>query len=163
MGVVEELVRAREAYDRQKWVAAYDGLSELSPENLTADDFARLAMVAFLRGRRNDCIQALQRAHAAHLDAGDVQGAVRSAFWLGKALLEGGEQAVAGGWVARARRLLDDLDEDVVERGYVLVLMFFQRLFSGDFEEAMILAGRVEEYGDRFAEANLLGLGRCCW
>ena len=26
MGVVDELVRAREAYDRHEWVAAYDGL-----------------------------------------------------------------------------------------------------------------------------------------
>ena len=106
MGVVDELVRAREAYDRHEWVAAYDGLSDLSPAELTADDFGRLAMAAFLRGRPNDCIQALQRAHAAQLAGGDVAGAVRSAFWLTMVLLENGEAAVAGGWVARARRLL---------------------------------------------------------
>ena len=28
MGVVEELIRAREAYDRREWLAAYDGLSD---------------------------------------------------------------------------------------------------------------------------------------
>jgi hypothetical protein len=42
MGVVEELVRAREAYDRREWVAAYDGLSDPGTDLLAADDFARL-------------------------------------------------------------------------------------------------------------------------
>lgn len=161
MGVVDELVRAREAYDRQEWVAAYDGLSDLSPAELTPDDFARLAMAAFLRGRPNDCIQALQRAHAAHLEAGDVPGAVRSAFWLTMVLLENGEQAVAGGWLARARRLVDGLDEDVVERGYVLVQVFFQHLFSGEMDQARSVAGRIEDYGRRFADPDLLALSRC--
>lgn len=161
MGVVDELVRAREAYDRQEWVAAYDGLSDLSPAELTAEDFARLAMAAFLRGRPNDCIQALQRAHAAQLDAGDVAGAVRSAFWLTMVLLENGEGAVAGGWVSRARRLLDSLDEDVVEQGYLRILLFFQHLFAGELEEARVLAGEVEDYGRRFADPDLLALSRC--
>ena len=50
MGVVEELVRAREAYDRREWVAAYDGLSDPSTDALTAADFARLATAAYLLG-----------------------------------------------------------------------------------------------------------------
>lgn len=161
MGVVDELVRAREAYERREWVAAYDGLSELSPAELTADDFARLAMAAFLRGRPNDCIQALQRAHATQLDAGDVRGAVRSAFWLAMVLLESGEPAVAGGWVSRARRLVDALDEDVVERGYVLVHVFFQCLFRGEMDQARSVAVAVEDYGRRFADPDLLALSRC--
>jgi ATP/maltotriose-dependent transcriptional regulator MalT len=161
MGVVEELVRAREAYDRHEWVVAYDGLSEPSPEELTADDFARLATVAYLMGRRNDCIQALQRAHAAQLESADVRGAVRSAFWLAMVLIENGESAVAGGWVARAQRQLEDLDEDVVERGYVLIHLFFQNLFSGQPERAHELAVQVLDYGGRFADPDLLAMGRC--
>ena len=161
MGVVDELVRAREAYDRQEWVAAYDALSELSPGDLTPDDFARLAMVAYLVGRQNDCIQALQRAHAAQLDAGDRRGAVRSAFWLAMVLIESGEPAVAGGWVSRAQHLVEDIDQDVVERGYVLIHLFFQRLFSGDIDGAGVLADDVESIGRRFADPDLLAMGRC--
>lgn len=160
MGVVDELVRAREAYDRQEWVAAYDGLSELAPGDLTADDFAHLAMVAYLVGRQNDCIQALQRAHAAQLAAGATRSAVRSAFWLAMVLLETGEPAVAGGWVARAQRLVDGLGEDVVERGYVAIHLFFQRLFSGEHEAALPFAVEVEDYGRRFADPDLLAMGQ---
>ena len=49
---------------------------------LDADDFSRLAIAAFLVGRNNDCIQAMQRAYQAHLDRGEVLGAVRCGFWL---------------------------------------------------------------------------------
>jgi hypothetical protein len=80
MGVVEELIRAREAYDRREWLAAYGGLSDARPDELTADDFVRLATAAYLLGRRNDCVQALQRAYQLNLDAGDLLAAVRSAF-----------------------------------------------------------------------------------
>lgn len=161
MSVVEELVRAREAYDRREWIEAYEGLSGNPPDKLTADDFARLGTAAFLMGRRNDCIQALQRAHAAHLSAGDVPGAVRAAFWLSRVLLDSGEAAVAGGWIARARRLLEDLDADVAELGYVRMFDFFENLFSGRFEAAGEVAGEVEEYGRRFTDPNLLAMGRC--
>jgi len=161
MGVVDELVRAREAYDRQEWVAAYDGLSELSPADLTAEDFARLAMVAYLVGRQNDCIQALQRAHSAQLEAGDTRGAVRSAFWLAMVLLENAEPAVAGGWVARSQRLVEGLEEDVVERGYVAIHLFFQRLFAGELDEAAPLAEEVADYGRRFADRDLVAMGQC--
>ena len=48
MGVVEELIRAREAYDRRDWLAAYDGLSDAATDGLTPDDFDRLATAAYL-------------------------------------------------------------------------------------------------------------------
>src|SRR4029077_246087 len=106
MGVVEELIRAREAYSRREWLAGYDGLSDAAPDELTADDFVRLATAAYLLGQRNDCVQALQRAYQLHRDAGDTLAAVRSAFLLALVLLTSGETAIAGGWVARSQRLL---------------------------------------------------------
>ena len=54
MGVVEELIRAREAYDRREWLAAYDGLSDAAADVLTPDDFHQLATAAYLLGRRAD-------------------------------------------------------------------------------------------------------------
>ena len=47
----------------------------------------RLAMAAYLLGRKNDCIQALQRAYQAHIDAGEIPAAVRAGFWLAMVLL----------------------------------------------------------------------------
>src|SRR5262245_5881825 len=121
MGVVDDLLVARAAYDRRDWLAAYGGLSEARADEFEADDFVRLATAAYLVGRRNDCVQALQRAHQIHLEAGAVLAAVRAAFWLAFVLLMNGETAVGGGWVGRAQRLLDDVEGDVVERGYVFI------------------------------------------
>ena len=57
--------------------------------------------------------------------------AVRFAFWLGLILNVRGETAVGGGWVARARRLLESQPDDIVERGYLLTHEFFQHLGRG--------------------------------
>ena len=65
MGVIEDLHRAREAYERREWVAAYRALSDLDDTELKADDFLALATTAYLLGRRNDCVHALQRAYQA--------------------------------------------------------------------------------------------------
>ncbi|MGN6577696.1 MAG: LuxR C-terminal-related transcriptional regulator [Nocardioides sp.] len=157
MNVVEELVRAREAYDRREWVAAYDGLSDSG--ELAAEDFMRLATAAYLLGRRNDCVQAMQRAYQEHVDAGEVGAAVRCACSLAMVLLDGGEAAVAGGWTARARRLLDGVAADVVERGYLLVPQMYLHVFAGEFDDALSLAGRVEDYGRRYRDPDLLAQG----
>ena len=64
MGIVDDLAEAREAYERREWVSAYRALSDLDSGDLRADDFTALATTAYLLGRHNDCVQALQRAFA---------------------------------------------------------------------------------------------------
>ena len=159
MGVVEDLVQARVAYDRQDWLAAYGGLSEAAGGELDAEDFARLATAAYLVGRRNDCVQALQRAYQLHVDGGAVLPAVRTAFWLAFVLLTSAETAVGSGWVGRAQRLLADVDGDVVERGYVAVHVMYGHIFAGEFGPALELADQVAAYGRRFADPDLVAMG----
>jgi ATP/maltotriose-dependent transcriptional regulator MalT len=161
MGVVDDLLQARAAYDRRDWLAAYGGLSDAGADQLTAEDFGRLATAAYLVGRRNDCVQALQRAYQMHLDTGAVLAAVRVAFWLALVLLTSGETAVGGGWVGRAQRLLADVDGDVVERGYVLIHLMYRHIFAHDLAPALELAEQITEYGRRFADADLLAMGLC--
>jgi DNA-binding CsgD family transcriptional regulator len=161
MGVVDELIRAREAYDRREWLAAYDGLSDAAPEELTPDDLVQLATAAYLLGRRNDCVQALQRAYQLNLDAADIPAAVRSAFWLALVLLTSGESAIGGGWVARSARLLDQIDGDVVERGYVLIHMMYRHIFSDEFAAAAQLAEEITDYGYRYQDPDLIAMGLC--
>ena len=96
MGVVDDLLRARAAYDRRDWLAAYGGLSETGDDELTAEDFVRLATAAYLVGRRNDCVQALQRAYQLHVDSGDVAGRRARGVLAGLVLLMNGEAAVGG-------------------------------------------------------------------
>jgi DNA-binding CsgD family transcriptional regulator len=159
MGVIDELHRAREAYERQEWVTAYSALSDLDDAELAAEDFDALATTAYLLGRRNDCVQALQRAYQVHLHADDRLSAVRAAFWLGLVLFMGGEPAVGGGWIARAERLLDEDGLDVVERGYLLVPRLFAHVDAGEFAEAQRAATTITDYGRRFHDPDLLAQG----
>jgi DNA-binding CsgD family transcriptional regulator len=164
VGVVDDLLLAREAYERREWVAAYEALSGLGSKEASAldgDDFARLATVAHLTGRKNDCIQALQRAYQIHLDAGDFLAAVRCAFWLALVLMTTGESAVGGGWVARAQRLLDGVVGDVVERGYVLINLMFRHIMAGEFAPAHECAVEITDYGRRFNDPDLMAMGIC--
>jgi len=159
MSVIEELHRARLAYERREWLTAYQSLSSMDDAQLSGADFAALAMAAHLVGRRNDCIQALQRAYAAHESTGDRLGAVRAAFWLARTLSEGGEPILAGGWSARGERLLEQIPEDVVERGYLQIVRMLALIGSGELEQAQGVAASVTEYGRRFDDRNLLAVG----
>src|SRR6185437_15003500 len=161
MGVVEELVQAREAYDRREWLAAYSGMSDIAPDELKADDFVRLATAAYLLGRRNDCVQALQRAYQINLEADDKLAAIRSAFWLALILFTSGETAIGGGWVARSQRLLADVAGDVVERGYVLIHAMYRHIFAEEFATADKLAKEITNYGHRFRDPDLIAMGLC--
>jgi DNA-binding CsgD family transcriptional regulator len=159
MGVIEDLHRARDAYERREWVAAYRELSDLDEAELKAEDFAALATTAYLLGRRNDCVHALQRAYQASLHAGDRPAAVRAAYLLTITLWQAGELAVGHGWQARAARLLDDLDEDVAERGYLCDAQMLGHILGGEFAQAFPLAPQITDYGRRFDEPDLLALG----
>jgi tetratricopeptide (TPR) repeat protein len=161
MGVVDDLIRAREAFERREWVAAYDALSDVDPSALKASDFADLATAAYLLGRKNDCVQATQRAYRVNLEAGDTLAAVRCAFWLAMVLMTGGEMAVGGGWVARAQRLLEDVADDVVECGYVAIHVMYRHIFAGEFPAALDVAAEVTAYGRRFNDPDLVAMGLC--
>ena len=159
MGVVDELIRAREAYERRDWVAAYGDLSHADGDAMNADDFARLATAAYLLGRTNDCLQAMQRAYRGHLAAGDVLAASRSAFWLAMVLMTSGEPVVGAGWIARCQRLLDGVTGDVVERGYLLVHRMFGSIGQGEWPQAIEQAGGIADYGHRFNDPDLIAMG----
>lgn len=159
MGLVDDLRGARAAYERRDWLAAYQQLSGLDQDGLAADDFVALATTAHLLGRRNDCVQALQRAYRAHVDAGETQRSVRDAFWLALVLMMAGEGAVAGGWRARGERLLDGLGEDTVERGYLRMIRMLEHVAVGEFEQAHEAAVAITDDGRRFDDPDLVAVG----
>ena len=86
--------------------------------------------------------------------------AARCAASLVFVLLNGGEFARAGGWLARARRLLDDVEQDCAEQGHLLVPAAFQRAVEGDWPNAHAIAGQAAEIGDRFGDIDLVTLAR---
>jgi len=100
----------------------------------------------------------LERAHHAHVAAGDQVRAARSAFWLGLSVLLRGEIGPATGWLSRARRLLDS--RDCVEQGYLLLPVAEQCFAEGNVDSALEAANRAAAIGDRFADADVIACAR---
>jgi DNA-binding CsgD family transcriptional regulator len=155
------LQRGRRAFERQGWGDAYVQLAAADAASpLAAEDLERLATAAYLTGRDADSADAWTRAHQEFLRDNDVERAARSAFWLAFGLLNQGEQARAGGWLARARRLLGDGKRDCVEQGYLLFPTAVQRIYQGDNEGALAACDEAVGIGERFGDPDLTALAR---
>jgi ATP/maltotriose-dependent transcriptional regulator MalT len=127
---------------------------------LTLGDLDRLATATYLAGDDAASADALTRAHHAALTAGDVPLAVRHAFWLGFGFANRGDMAQAGGWFARAQRLLDECGDDCVERGYLLIPAALQQLEAGDTDAALRILGEITATAERHRDVDLAVLGR---
>jgi DNA-binding CsgD family transcriptional regulator len=159
MNAAAALERGRESYARQAWMDAYESLSGAdSSSELGAEDLELLATSAYMIGRESDYLALLERAHRSHLDAGEPLAAVRCAFWVGVNLARQGEMGRAGGWLARAQRLLEREDGDRVEDGYLLLPLVFQQEAAGDWEAAAATAGQAAAIGERFDDPDLFAL-----
>jgi DNA-binding CsgD family transcriptional regulator len=155
------LERGRESFARRAWADAFAQLSAADRASpLAAEDLERLATAAYLIGREDDSLDAGTRAHHAFLRQGSVERAVRAAFWQALGLLNRGEVARGGGWVARARRLLDDLGAESVEQGYLLWPEGLERLVAGDAAGAAANFEQAAAIGGRFGDPDLLALAR---
>ncbi|HEX6196915.1 MAG TPA: LuxR C-terminal-related transcriptional regulator [Jiangellaceae bacterium] len=158
MATADELVtRGREACSQQAWMDAYQALTgadELAP--LDAPDLDRLALAAYLTGRIESAIEFWERAHEAYVGSRDVPGAVRDAFWIGFVLAMRGEHARGGGWLGRAKHMLDDSGLDCVEKGYLQLPAALQALGNEPAAALEICADVIaiaERFGDRTLEA----------
>ncbi len=161
MSVLDKLKSGRESYGRRAWGDAYESLSladQATP--LGVADLENLAISAYLIGRDDEYLSALERAHHGYLDAGGEVRAARCAFWLGLHLLHRGETGRATGWLARAQRLLERGQGDCVEQGYLLLPVAEQHLAAGAHETAYITAAGAAKIGERFREPDLIACAR---
>jgi len=162
MGIVDDLVAGREAFERRDWAVARDRLSVVDSDELGAEDLDALAVAAYLAGDRDTCIDAWQRAFQMHSRSGATRPAVRLAFWIALVMFLSGNESVGGGWVARAARMLEGEPEDSVEHAYIDVHATFRTIMAGELPAALDLATRVSEAGRRFDEVDLLANGLMC-
>jgi len=121
-------------------------------------ELERRATAAYMAGREGEYLDLLGRAYRAHLDGGEPIAALRCAFWVGVNLARRGESGPAGGWLARARRLLESEGSARVERGYLLLPGAFEHEARGEWREAAAVAGEAAAIGERFGDADLHAL-----
>ena len=161
MGAADALTRAREAIDAQSWTTAFEQLVLADSEaSLEPSGLEQLAAVAFLIGRDDASVDVWARAYQKLLDQGDRPRAARCAFWAAFQLLNVGEIARGGGWLARAQGVLEDCPQVCVERGYVLAPMGIQQFESGDVDAAHATFTQALAKGITFADPDLLALAR---
>jgi DNA-binding CsgD family transcriptional regulator len=160
MSLSANLERGRAAYAERSWSDAYTWLCESDRVHpLQAEDLWRLALAALLIGRDEDFSTYLDRAHRAHLEAGDAARAARCAFWIGFRLADLGDIGQATGWFARARRLLEREPGECVEHGYLLLPLVHQHFATRDHDAAAAVAVDAVRIADRFDDAELHALG----
>jgi DNA-binding CsgD family transcriptional regulator len=154
----EALDRGRESFARHAWGDAYVCLSAADRgASLQGEDLEHLGYSAHLIGRDADSERVLTRAHHAFLSRDDPEGAARCAFWLAFALLNSGDFARGGGWIARAQRVLDERSECVVH-GYLLMPAGVRRVMEGDASGAYTLFCQAADIGRRFADVSLIAM-----
>jgi DNA-binding CsgD family transcriptional regulator len=132
-------------------------------EDTRVEELERAAADAYLRGQDADSVELWTRAFRRRLDGGDPVAAVRCAFWLWFGLGNRGEVAAAGGWHARARRILDDLGTaaaDVPERGLLLMPTALAHVRAGEFEACRRVTAEAMAIGDRTGDGDLATLAR---
>ncbi len=160
MQEAELVSRGREAFAQRAWADAFESLSRADQAApLGAEELELLATSAYMLGRDDEHIRALERAHHAHLNAGDTPRAVHCAYWIGHNLMLRGEMGPATGWFGRGQRLLEREERDCAERGYLLIPVLVGHAIAGDHGAAYETATEIAEIGTHFADRDLIAIG----
>ncbi|MEZ5092830.1 LuxR C-terminal-related transcriptional regulator [Nocardioides sp.] len=151
--------RAHEAADAGRWEEALAAFAAAPAGSCTAEDLAVRSTAAYLLGHVDEAVDAMAGAHDAHLAAAEHTEAVRAGFWVAFMLLGRGDQAQAGGWLARCSHVAEGLAAESVARGY-LDLLQAQRLVVAERQYAAgsALAERVVVAARRGPDPDLVAL-----
>jgi ATP/maltotriose-dependent transcriptional regulator MalT len=155
-----ELERGRTSFAQRAWSAAYASLSSVDERAaLPAQDLESLAIAAYMLGRVDEFLATLERTHHAYVAGGESRRAARAAVHLGINLALLGDVARAGGWFARAQRLVEREEADVPERGFLLLPLALRHEAAGEYTRAAEAAGEAAAIGERFGDRDLFALG----
>ena len=136
------LARGAWAQARSRFLAALS--ADEQPEALEG-----LSWAAWWQEDVAACLEARERAYRRYRQADDLRGAARMALWLGDDHVEfRGARAIGEGWLARAGRLLEEL-EPCPEHGWLAVFRAHGALDRGDAAETLRLAGQAQIEGRR--------------
>lgn len=162
MSATGALARGRDAFQREAWSEACALLAQADRETaLEPEDLDSLATAAFLVGDDVTSTDARARAHQGFLERGETIRAARSAFWLAFMMIDRPAlQAQGTGWLARARRLVEESAMDCAEQGFLLCAQAYLSVRANDVRAAGALFGQAAEIGARFKDRDVLALAR---
>ena len=160
MTEADGVAQGRDAFARSAWTDACRLLAAADRERpLDAEDLQRLATALFLTGSETESADVWARAHQEFLRRGEVEPAVRCAFWLAAGLLQQRDhRARALAWVQRAQRMLDDGHRPCVEHGYLQLAFAFGALFKRDVPGAYARFSEAATIGHRYGDPDLMAL-----
>jgi DNA-binding CsgD family transcriptional regulator len=159
MNAPTALDRGRTAYREHRFADAVAGIDEAARgQDVAAADLEHLGIAAILVGRFDEGVDSLTRAHEAFLGEGDLEGATRCAAWLGMQLMDLDDRARAGGWFARAQRLVDEAPEGRPDHGFLLIPEGLAALYAGDAQRAAEAFARAGEIARAHHDADFIAL-----
>jgi DNA-binding CsgD family transcriptional regulator len=121
----------------------------------TAQELEGFSWAAWWLDDVEACLDARERAFRAYRDAGDCRGAARMALWLSDDHVEfRGEEAIANGWLQRARTILAEQDL-CPEHGWLEVFEAHGALLEHDHATARRVAASARGLGRRFGDVSL--------
>jgi class 3 adenylate cyclase len=157
----DPLSRARDAFARHAWIEAFDQFAAADAAGqLTAQDLEAMGDAAWWTGRHEASIAVSERAFAAYLDDGNPRRAAIVALTLVVNHTEAGARSIAGGWLRRAARLVED-EPECPEKGHVELRLAIRAHMRGQLDEALEREGRALDIGMRFGDRDLQGLALC--
>ena len=183
--VASQLGRARELHLESRWAEACDEFAAADRlEPLAAEDLEAFAEAAQVLGRGEEALRTLRRAFQARVEAGDIDRAVTTAFWLWQALIINAEFARANGWVAQVRRLAHDRlaqqgpaevlpgqelaarqnrPVPIDDNGWLLVTDAYSLIAVADYQAAAHLLARASEVASRQGQTDLVAFATTVW
>jgi DNA-binding NarL/FixJ family response regulator len=142
-----------------RWDAARTSFATAVAEHETPEALEGSSWAAWWLDDADAVFEARERAYRLYRKRGDPAGAARMATWIAADQLDfHGAAAVAGGWLRRARRLLDPL-EPGPDHGWLAFHEGYVAHAGGDGDLAGKQARLAAELGRRFGVADLEMLG----
>jgi tetratricopeptide (TPR) repeat protein len=153
------LAAAREAFQHYRWEEAAGLLMEADAHQpLTPDDLLLLAEALMWANHHEQSFAAKERAYQSYLRSGEKRRAGYVAVLLTIHNANRLDMAVAGGWLAKAQRLLE-AEPESREQGYLAFVLTLLKEAGGEWDTVLKLADQMRELGRRYGDADLEALG----
>ena len=155
------LATGRAALARGDWRAARVAFERSLKTEETPEALEGLALAAWWLDLADVVFDSRERAYRLYRQQDDVLGAARMAVWLGwDTSAFRGEQAIANGWLQRARRLLKGRPESAEHAWLALRAGLFALLDDSNPEEAEKLASEAVRIGQAIGAVDHEMVGR---